>query len=133
MTEYLSLAVTLASVLGGIELLKTFVHWRTNRQKESISVTDANMDVFGKQTDIMQERINYLDGVVKERNTKLDQVYRDLRESEEKRIEQGERISRLTLALERAGYWKCLVCKCSRRKPPQLEMEAETETQEEAL
>ena len=127
MTEYLTLAVTLASALGGIELLKLFFNWRTNRQKESLSVADAGTDVLKEQISIMQERINYLDATVKERTTKIDQAYKELRQSEEKRIGLVEESSRLNIALERAAYWKCLVCKCAKRKPPQLEMETEGE------
>jgi hypothetical protein len=75
-----------ASALGGIELLKMFFNWKTNRQRESLGLMDARTDLTARQMNIMQERINYLDGVVKERSAKPDQVCRDLRESEEKRM-----------------------------------------------
>lgn len=129
MSEYLTLAVTLASALGGIELLKMFFNWRTNRQKESLTVTDASLDVFKKQIDLMQERTDYLDSELKERNEKTGQLHRDLRACQEEKIALMGKISELEIRLERAAYWKCLICKCTKRKPPQLEMEAEEETE----
>jgi septal ring factor EnvC (AmiA/AmiB activator) len=127
MTDYLTLAVTLASALGGIELLKMFFNWKTNRQKESLTVTDANLEVIKKQIGVMQERTDYLDAELKERNEKIGQLHRDVRARQEEKIVLMGKISELEIKLERAAYWKCLVCKCTRRKPPQLELEAEEE------
>ena len=127
MTDYLTLALTLASALGGIELLKMFFNWKTNRQKESLTVTDANLEVIKKQIGLMQERTDYLDAELKDRNEKIGQLHRDVRARQEEKISLMGKISELEIKLERTAYWKCLVCKCARRKPPQLELEAEEE------
>jgi peptidoglycan hydrolase CwlO-like protein len=127
MTDYLTLAITLSGALGGIEFLKMFFNWKTNKQKETLHVADANLDVLNKQTDMMQERINYLDTTLKERNEKVDAVYKELRESQAECITLMSEISDLKVQLERATYWKCLVCKCKKRLPPQWEVQQGTE------
>jgi peptidoglycan hydrolase CwlO-like protein len=127
MNEYLTLAVTLVSALGGIELLKMFFGYRANRQKESFNVTDVNLDLLKKQIEMMNEQIDTYNTKLTERNAKIDGVYAELRKCEEDYIRLLGELNDTKLDLERATYWKCLVCKCAKRRPPQLEVEPEGE------
>jgi hypothetical protein len=127
MTEYLTLAVTLASALGGIELLRMFLNYRANRQKESFSVTDINLDLHKKQIEIMSGQIDMYNSRIGEYDAKINGLYAELRRCEEERIRMLGELNDTKLDLERAKYWKCMIYKCTKRRPPQLEETEEGE------
>jgi len=116
MADYLTLAITIIGSLGGIEALKLILYRNTNRQKEAISVVDANLNVTIRTVELLKGQIEHMNTLLKERSGKIDSLYLELRSLQEERIKHIQLI-------ERAKYWKCYVKGCNNRKPPHSETE----------
>jgi hypothetical protein len=84
------------------------------------------MDVFSKQIDMMERRIQSTENDVKERSMEVRDLYRQLAEAKQLATE-------LRVELVQAKYWRCNIANCRKRKPPQLSIEDAEEVTEKEI
>lgn len=107
--------VTLATALGGVEGLLLTARWwfsrkATARQKEA-SAEAAEEQNDRTQTDWFERRIL-------ERDQKIDEIYRELREAQSIHLEEVHAHHETQLKLTEAECKKCLKRGCADRMPP---------------
>lgn len=107
--------ITLAGALGGIEGLIQFGKWWLNRKliarQEAATVEATEEQNDRTQTDWLERRVT-------ERDSKIDTLYRELREAQQAHLEEVHAHHETQLKLTEADCKKCLKRGCPDRLPP---------------
>lgn len=103
--------VTIIGSFGGLE----FIKWLTNRKaytrKENAKATNAEVSVYHAQIEAYERRLIT-------RDTKVDLLYKELREEQQKNLSLIEKVNELELDRKLLMFQKCEVRGCPQRKPP---------------
>ncbi|MCC8186483.1 MAG: hypothetical protein LIP08_02950 [Bacteroides sp.] len=111
----LNILLTIVTTFGGLEGVKWLVQYlanrKTNKRKEEADAT--GMEIANKQ-----KQVDWLESRLLERDKKVDSLYIELRQEQEKTMQQTDQINKLNLALMEAGIKRCDIRGCDRRQPP---------------
>lgn len=102
---------TLLGTLGGFEFVKWLANRRAYQRRENASARDAELTVHEKQIERYESRLA-------QRDAKVDAIYKELRDEQQKGLSYIEQINRLKLENELLLIQKCKVRGCPNRQPP---------------
>ena len=107
--------LTILGALGGFEAVKWAVNaWsnrKTNARKEDASADAMEIDNEKKQVDWLEERLA-------QRDSKIDALYIELRQTQGEKLELIYEKHALELQLKEASIRRCDVRGCAQREPP---------------
>lgn len=107
--------ITIIAAFGGIEGIKlaitAFLNRKTDRRREEASVTALEVQNHQTQIDRYEERL-------RERDRKVDAIYIELRQEQEKNLSLINENNNLQLELKEAAMKRCDIRGCSNRQPP---------------
>lgn len=111
----LHILLTIVTTFGGMEGIKWiaqyFANRKTNQRKEEANAT-------AMETANKQKQVDWLESRLLERDKKVDSLYIELRQEQEKTMQQTDRINKLNLELMEATIKRCDIRGCERRQPP---------------
>lgn len=102
---------TIVGSLGGFEFVKWLASRRAYLRRENATARDVELTVHEKQIERYETRLA-------QRDAKVDAIYRELRDEQQKGLGYIEQINRLKLENELLLIQKCQVRGCPNRKPP---------------
>lgn len=106
-------ATSIIAALGGVEFIKWLVNRKAYTRKENASAKEAEDSLHEKQLQRYEDRL-------KQRDTKVDGIYKELRQEQAEKLELIKENNSLKLQIELLSFQKCEVRGCSQRKPPSI-------------
>lgn len=114
--------VLLVTALGGVEAVKWIVNSianrKTNARKEDASADAAEIENLFSVIEKLNTQIQRYDERLKQRDDKVDTIYRDWRDSQNEVQQWTQKYHELELKSKEAETRRCDVRGCSNRIPP---------------
>lgn len=114
--------VLLIGALGGWEALKwllnSLLYRKTNARKEDASADAAEIENLLNVINTLTNQLENADKRTKERDTKVDYVYGELRREQSEKLELIREKHSTEINLKEAQIRRCDVRKCANRLPP---------------
>ena len=107
--------VILITALGGIEGIKQLLKWWMSRKTDARK-EDASADAMENENE--RKQIAWLEERIAQRDTKIDGLYAELRQSQSAHLEELHKRHEIELKLKEAEMQRCDVRGCGGRKPP---------------
>ena len=107
--------VILITALGGIEGIKQLLKWWMSRKTDARK-EDASADAMENENE--RKQIAWLEERIAQRDTKIDGLYAELRQSQSAHLEEVHKRHEIELKLKEAEMKRCDVRGCGGRKPP---------------
>ena len=111
MTEYTTLIISFISALGGLELVKYMFVRKANKRKATAEAD--TLDLNNRQDEAQR-----LDERLKGRDHKIDALYLEFREEQNKNINLTHENHKLQLKISLSEIKRCDVRGCVKRTPP---------------
>ena len=122
MTIELADILTIVGAMGGIEGIKwgvrAWVNRKTDARKEDAAADSAEIQNLLNIINSMAVQLQNADRRTKERDTKVDIIYGDLRKEQESHLITTQKLHEAELKIKEAEVRRCDVRKCAKREPP---------------
>lgn len=99
------------AVFGGGELVRYILFRKHYTRKKRAEAKDAEMSLHERQIDAYERRLS-------QRDAKVDEIYRELRETQKRELSLIQEIGELRVTNKTLEIKKCEVKGCVKRKPP---------------
>ncbi len=107
--------IMLVTALGGIEGVKQLAKWWMSR-KANARKEDASADALENENE--RKQVAWLEERIAQRDTKIDALYAELRQSQSAHLEEVHKRHEVELKLKESEVKRCDVRGCGGRKPP---------------
>lgn len=118
----LDIILTILGALGGWEAIKwtlnTFLYRKTNARKEDASANAAEIQNLLSVIEKLNKQIERYDDRLKQRDDKVDAIYRDWRSSQNEVQMWTQKCHEIELRSKEAEIRRCDVRGCANRIPP---------------
>lgn len=114
--------IEILSVVGGFELIRYVVdavrHHKTDKKKREIEVSKNQVEVMNLDFEKDKQQVEWYEMRLAQRNDKIDELYKELRLEQERRMEEVKSRHDLELRVKEMEVRRCDVRGCALRKPP---------------
>jgi len=113
-----STLISILATIGGIEGIKFLFNLKANKRKAEASAKTDEINARTQEFDLYKRQIEYLQDRLEARDTKVDILYKELREKEDQVLRLTAENNALELKAQEADMWRCNILDCDHRIPP---------------